>query len=221
MTNVYTADFYDLIRPGVRRSAARLVPQMAEWYYEASGQPEALPAVLDVGCGEGWWAREWVEGGFANMAVGADGNWGGAAIRDADRPGLHFGTINLAIVEPQPAYSYDIALCLEVAEHLPNPDDLLAYLRTTAPVCFFSAAIPGQPGADHISCRWQHEWAATFEDAGWFTSDRLRRRIWTDPEIEWWYRQNLFAAWDPAAVSLNVAAEPILSMVHPEHWAVR
>src|SRR5438045_1551209 len=112
MSNVYTSAFYDLIRPGVRRSAARLVPQMAEWYYEASGQPEALPAVLDVGCGEGWGARDWGEGGFAGMAVGADADGGGVPIRAAARPGLHFGTVNLALVEPQPAYSYDIALCL-------------------------------------------------------------------------------------------------------------
>jgi hypothetical protein len=50
---------------------------------------------------------------------------------------------------------------LEVAEHLQpkRSASFVADLVALAPAVLFSAAIPGQPGTDHINPRWQDEWA--------------------------------------------------------------
>src|SRR5690242_12854298 len=50
---------------------------------------------------------------------------------------------------------FDVAICMEVAEHL-NPDvteSLIDSLTSSADVVIFSAAIPGQGGEGHINCR--------------------------------------------------------------------
>jgi len=234
MTNHYSPNFYATIRPGVRSSAEALVPVMGEWCIQHTG---VLPvSVVDVGCGEGWWAWEWVISEAADCADGIDGQWPGAgdAITQADglpdprgeRAVLDFVPMDLDNVNEQWSADprYDVAICLEVAEHLRNPDALLGWLRKLAPVVFFSAAVPGQPGAGHINCRWQADWAENFKDAGWWTHD-IRPSIWGDGRIEWWYRQNLFVAWDPTVdhryAPVVPKDEPVMSVVHPEMWQVR
>jgi hypothetical protein len=53
----------------------------------------------------------------------------------------------------QTPHCYDLALCLEVAEHLPYgaARSLICGLTSAAPAVLFSAAIPGQPGTRHIN----------------------------------------------------------------------
>jgi len=219
MSDLYTPAFYDRIRPGIQASADALVPILADWY--AQNIPDRhTPLVIDVGCGEGWWAREWYERGYARSVTGVDGPWGGAAIERTRNSGF----VEVDLERPEEAAfapAYDVALCLEVAEHLADPGPLLDWLRTMAPVVFFSAAVPGQPGAGHVSCRWQDAWAGNFLRAGWSVSDQLRRRIWDDQRICWWYRQNLFVAYDHQALGLPSRVDVPLAAIHPDHWAVR
>jgi hypothetical protein len=108
-----------------------------------------------------------------------------------------------------------------VAEHLYEPDALIAWLTKCADVVVFSAAIPGQPGAGHVSCRWQAQWAEAFEAIdGWAAADMIRPAIWRNHDIEWWYRQNVFVAYRLPYAERTIHRE-VLSMVHPEMWAVR
>jgi SAM-dependent methyltransferase len=215
MSNLlYTRDFYDRIRPGAQRSAAALVPIMADWHSD-NVSSEHTPSVVDVGCGEGWWAREWRDRGYARDVLGIDGPWGGTALDDGE-------FIEADLSAPSLLASLgDVALCLEVAEHLADPDPFLDWLRTLAPVVFFSAAIPGQPGAGHVSCRWQDDWAASFTAAGWSVDASLRHAIWYRDDIEWWYRQNLFVAYDDRSTGAPFRCDPPLACVHPDFWAVR
>jgi hypothetical protein len=55
----------------------------------------------------------------------------------------------------------------------------------------FSAAVPGQFGADHLNEQWPSYWAGLFAARGFRVFDVVRPRIWTDPHIAWWYRQNV------------------------------
>lgn len=229
----YTA-LYEIIRPGVQSSAIAMWPHIDRVYANIMGRHPRT--VLDVGCGEGWWGRIGVEEGYVDRATGIDGPWGGAAINEylgnADRldkkSRCEFMAVYLDELDPEhPApvdtmgERYDVALCLEVAEHLAAPDPLVRWLTKCADVVVFSAAVPGQPGAGHVSCRWQRQWAEAFEAVdGWAAADSLRPGIWYEPRIEWWYRQNVFVAYTLPFVE-RTAHREVLSMVHPEMWAVR
>ena len=51
---------------------------------------------------------------------------------------------------------YDLALCIEVAEHLPLSSEptLIEELTSAAQAVMFSAAIPGQEGVNHVNEQW-------------------------------------------------------------------
>ena len=55
---------------------------------------------------------------------------------------------------------FDLAICLEVAEHLPvnAADAIVESLTRLAPVVLFSAAIPHQGGVNHINEQWLDYW---------------------------------------------------------------
>jgi hypothetical protein len=89
---------------------------------------------------------------------------------------------------------FDLAVCLEVAEHLPASASpkLIAFLTTAAPVVLFSAAPPKQGGTNHINERWPAFWRELFAARGFVRLDPFRPRVWRDRRVNWWYQQNLF-----------------------------
>ncbi|HTU82550.1 MAG TPA: hypothetical protein VMF61_10495, partial [Candidatus Acidoferrales bacterium] len=88
--------------------------------------------------------------------------------------------------------TFDLAISLEVAEHLPESSaaSFVATLTTLAPAVLFSAAVPFQGGEHHVNERWQSYWAELFERRGYTCVDCVRPRFWNDASIEFWYRQN-------------------------------
>ena len=64
--------------------------------------------------------------------------------------------------------SFDLAFCLEVAEHLPPylGDRLVDFLALRAPVVVFTAAPPGQGGIGHVNEQDKAYWIARFERRG-------------------------------------------------------
>ena len=218
MIMTFTPDLYDLIRPGIQESAAVLVPYLSHWL-RTNGH--TVNSVVDVGCGEGWWGRTFLETGNAKRVVGVDGAFGGDALAELSQASFKACDLSEEFWHSSLGY-HDLAVCLEVAEHLPNPVRLIDELVRVAPVVVFSAAIPDQPGAGHISCRWQHEWSDLFHQRGWRTTAEPFRRqeVWADQRIAWWYRQNGFVAWR-RPTTLDHVDEPVMSCVHPDFWAVR
>ena len=88
--------------------------------------------------------------------------------------------------------AYDLALCLEVAEHLPQEraPGLIADLVKAAPVILFSAAIPAQGGTNHVNEQWPSYWAKLFRMHGYRAVDALRPLIRSSKNVAFWYRQN-------------------------------
>ena len=103
---------------------------------------------------------------------------------------------------------YDLAICLEVAEHIPDEHsrDLVDALCAAAPVVLFSAAVPGQGGTGHINERWPEYWRERFEARGYRICDVIRPRIREDRRVVWWYRQNIVIY----ASEAGLAAHPAL-----------
>jgi SAM-dependent methyltransferase len=213
----YTREFYDdLSRTGLP-SARRIVPLLAAMM--------ELSSVIDVGCGNGAWLSVFAEHG-ARRIVGLDNDWIGADQLLIDAAAFQ----RCDLSRPLPAEGpFDLALSLEVAEHLPpeRAASFVAELARLAPVVLFSAAIPGQGGVNHRNEQWPGYWAALFASHGYRAIDTLRPRIWAMPEVTWWYKQNLVLFASAAAIAANPAlaaaleASPPgapLALVHPEKF---
>lgn len=148
-------------------------------------------SVLDVGCGYGAWLSVFKRAG-ARRVKGLDGQW-------VDRTRLaisaeEFEATDLTAEWAVPA-RFDVAVCLEVAEHLPAgaARRLVRNLVRAAPAVLFSAALPGQGGTHHINEQWPEYWDGLFDEYGFERLDPFRRHVWQDPRVAWYYQQNLYA----------------------------
>lgn len=200
MGTKYDEQFYETITDGAARSADIVAP----YIYRTWGRPQR---VVDVGCGRGAWAREFEKLGAS--VVGVDGPWVTEPLIDS------FHAHDLTQPIPEALGSFDLAVCVEVAEHLPaaRAAGLVNDLCRLAPVVLFSAAIPWQTGTGHINCQWPSYWARLFAEHGYGPVDDVRWDIWTDERVEVWYRQNLMIFTSGAAPVINPGE---LDVVHPE-----
>lgn len=145
-------------------------------------------SVIDLGCGPGNWLLALRELGVDDIH-GVDQNDYGQDLRI---PRECFAVANLA--EPfQRERTFDLVICMEVAEHLPSSGapTLVHSLTALGPIILFSAAIPFQGGTDHRNEQWPEYWQALFAEDDFVPVDCLRPRVWDDPQVAWWYAQNM------------------------------
>ena len=144
-------------------------------------------SVVDVGCGTGVFLEEFKKRG-ADTILGLDG----PATRAVYIPDeSNFVAVDLTRpVELN--QRFDLALCLEVAEHLPaeSADLLVETLTDLAPVVLFSAAHPGQGGRGHINERWPVYWHRRFSQHNYVALDLLRGPLSDQPRVLDCYRWN-------------------------------
>lgn len=203
----YSSAFFESQQRGSVSSAATLMPTLVDWLNPVS--------LIDIGCGTGGWAAAALDAGVRDV-VGVDGPYMDPA-RLLISPEKF---VEADLAKPfRMDRRFDVAMCLEVAEHLPcdRGPELVRDLCMLADVVIFSAAIPGQGGTHHVNLRWQSYWAELFAQRGMKVGDFLRPLIWRDGRIEWWYRQNMFVAASRPLPSLQ-PAEPLLDVVHPDLW---
>jgi hypothetical protein len=88
---------------------------------------------------------------------------------------------------------FDLALSLEVADHLPSEaaQQFVAGLTRLSDVVVFSAAVPGQSKRQTLHERWPSYWSALFADCRFACLDILRERLWYDQRVDWSYSQNM------------------------------
>jgi SAM-dependent methyltransferase len=188
-------------------SAEVIVPLLLEWF--------PCRSVLDLGCGPGIWLSVFRRHGVDDV-LGIDGP---AAERILRIPRDRFQIADLRRLGA-PERCFEMACCLEVAEHLPpeKGPQIVDYLTAAAPVVVFSAAVPGQRGPGHINERWQDYWRELFRSRGLLPFDIVRRAVWGDRRVSWWYQQNLivYARSRPASVAPIAGS---LNVVHPQLFA--
>jgi SAM-dependent methyltransferase len=210
----YNGNFYLGQQDRSLRSGKEVVPLVIEMVRPGS--------VLDLGCGTGSWLSLFRQAGIEDI-YGADGEW---VNREMLRiPPDRFLGADLS--KPlRLNRTFDLVMSLEVAEHLPPEssgtfvDSLVAH----GPVILFSAAIPGQGGTNHVNEQWPDYWASMFRERGYVVLDAIRKKIWQNEKVDWWYAQNmlLFARGDrleqyPLLKSeFDRAAGLPLSVVHPK-----
>lgn len=216
-TNPYNREFFEGFAPRVGLSAEVVVPIIMGLL-----RPRA---VVDVGCGTGIWLAAFAECG-AQTVVGVDG----AYAKDAGLRIPEESFVARDLRKPlDVGRSFDVAVSLEVAEHLPPEcaEGFVSELVSLAPAVLFSAAIPWQGGTSHVNERWQSFWAKLFAGHGYELVDCIRPRVWDNPSVYFWYAQNTFLYIDPTRVALpaEIAASRLpLDVVHPrllEVWVGR
>lgn len=183
MTELYTyaQDFHTMAAVGSAYSAGRVTRLMRS----------ILPigSVADIGCARGTWLNAWRACGVADI-MGADGEYTDLSALEIPRESFAIRDLNRSIALGR---RFDLAQCLEVAEHLPpsRAAGFVAELCALAPAVMFSAAQPGQGGEHHINEQPLSYWQALFAAEGYVTIDCLRPALALDPRIAPWYRYNL------------------------------
>lgn len=195
----YDAAFYRHIGTGSERSARRLLPVVFDLV--------APRSCVDLGCGEGSWLSVCQELGAAEV-LGLDGSW--VDPQALKIPSSAFRAVDLAGELPV-LPRFDLAMSLEVAEHLPGSaaSAFVDRLTALAPAVLFAAAVPGQGGTGHVNEQWSDYWIDLFAARGFRVVDVIRPAFWDDgDDLEPWYVQNtfLFVADEVAGRSPQLAA---------------
>jgi SAM-dependent methyltransferase len=188
----YDDAFFTLDTPGSLAAARVIIPLLIEFVDPRS--------VVDVGCGRGAWLKVFAENGI-NRLCGIDGFRGDL---HSFSDGIRFVEADLETDFIIPGV-YDLAVCVEVAEHLPavRSHYLVERLTIAAPLIAFSAAIPSQGGVGHVNEQWPSYWCNLFGDLGFKSADPIRPLIRDDTSVPWWYRQNLMLFGTPDALAGN------------------
>jgi hypothetical protein len=175
---IYDEDYYNDHADGMATSAAAVVPLICDLILPRS--------VIDYGCGRGFWLREFQKQPGVEYVCGYDGDW---VIDPVAHP-----TYPLDLTKPFSFGPVDLAVSLEVAEHLPESraTGFVEDICFAAPVVMFSAAIPGQGGIGHVNEQWPAYWHARFRALDFLAFDCIRPQIWDNESVGWWYRQNIF-----------------------------
>ncbi len=84
-------------------------------------------------------------------------------------------------------------------------------------VILFSAAIPYQGGQNHNNEQWLTYWENLFLNHNFVIHDVLRPIFWDNPEIFWWYKQNMvLIAHEDYKLSSNAKYSLLRNVVHYE-----
>ncbi len=212
LENVYDKNFYKGQKDISYLSAKEVLPIIVDLL--------SPNTVIDVGCGLGTWLSVFKELGVENI-LGLDGNWVNENSLYIDKEEFIKTNLENPIIFDE---KFDLAMSLEVAEHLSNENahNFIKYLTDKSNFVLFSAAIPHQGGTNHINEQWQSYWIDIFEENRFKTLDFLRPLIWNNDKIGWWYRQNIFLFikddyFDEFKTKIP-KFESIVNIVHPESF---
>ncbi|CAM8619743.1 AdoMet_MTases domain containing protein [Candidatus Planktophila versatilis] len=193
--NRYTKNFYDSV------SHRAIIPaQISSLVIAGSIEPNS---VIDIGSGQGVWLRT-ISDVFPTVtrAVAID-------IQPHQSPffeELQSTSINFQFVESDfenfsrlPKENFDIAICLEVLEHL-TPQTAVEVAEDIGRKCsfvIFSAAILGQGGTGHINERKFEYWMDLMREQGFVALDVFRPILSVSEDVPSYYKQNMMLFWHP------------------------
>ncbi len=218
-SSAYTNTFFEQRKSETWEAAMRVVPHVLEFVSPGS--------VVDVGCATGEFLEAFRKHGVEDI-MGIDGAYVRRDLLVIPQETFKPLDLNRPFTLDR---SYDLAVCLEVAEHLrpQSAAPFVASLTRLAPIILFSAAIPYQGGTSHLNEQWPEYWAELFKAHGFVPVDALRQNIWRNRGISIVYRQNMMFFCNEEALAGNEKLRQAfqktdpddLSRVHPEMFLAR
>ncbi len=147
-------------------------------------------SVVDFGCGIGGWLAAAKRLG-AEKVLGIEGEWINGRQTVIDRSEIMVR--DLAKDAPKLNRAFDLAVSIEVAEHLPAEaaDAFCDALVSAADLVVFSAAIPGQGGDNHVNEQKPRYWVDKFWQRDFVPLEVVRPAIAGDPTMFPWLKQNV------------------------------
>jgi SAM-dependent methyltransferase len=217
MVDEYNEEFFEYLREGALRSAEVVVPLVLDLV-----QPRS---VVDVGCGTGCWLATFERHGIGDY-LGIDA-FAPRRLLEISRERFVLADLTQSL---ELGRRFDLAISLEVAEHLPDTAarSFVESLTRLAPAVLFSAAIPGQGGTNHLNEQWPDYWSRLFLAYGFEAVDVIRPQIWRNERVELWYAQNMVLYVEgtrradfPQLRRAAAGASVPLAAVHPRLFAER
>jgi SAM-dependent methyltransferase len=206
---VHEVDTHNLESPDI------IVPYLSEILTPRS--------VVDVGCGIGTFLSVFQRSGVTDI-LGIDGSW-------VDRKKLMIPAANFMEADLERPIrlnrSFDLVICLEVAEHLAEAasETIVDSLTGLGKMIVYSAATRKQGGQNHINEQEFAFWKALFEVRGYKIIDCLRPYFWNMEKVQWWYKQNMFLviheSVDMAGFEFNAEFSSDNVLIHPDLYYER
>ncbi len=218
VTTPYSRQFYARCADASAQSATRIVPHVMRLLGPRS--------VVDVGCGLGAWLAAFTAEGVQTI-MGIDGEHVDRETLRIPAERFHAHDLEQPLELRGDPPQFELAMSLEVAEHLPErcAAAFVESLARLAPVVLFSAAVPRQGGTRHLNEQWPQYWARQFARHGFETVDCIRPFIWDDPDVAYYYAQNMLCFVETAAMAERatlqqyvVPADGALARIHPRKW---
>lgn len=184
--HIYNQKFFQNTIKLEAESAAQFVDIILEYYAPVS--------VVDIGCGAGLYLQELQRRGVRDI-LGVDGSPAAAAEFLLEKDKLII--FDLA-KKYQFAKKYDLSLCLEVAEHLPETeaDTLVETIIDASDQVIFTAAIPGQGprSIGHINEQPHSYWIEKFQQRNFHylksQTEEMKKKMEAQGVV-WWLVNNL------------------------------
>ena len=185
-TNIYNNKFFKNTIKYEADSAAEFVGVVLKYYNPKS--------IVDIGCGVGIYLKEFNKKGIEYL-LGIDGS-------PAAKDEFLLSPEKLIIFDLAKKYKfekkYDLALCLEVAEHLreEDADVLVETIIGASDNIIFSAAVPGQGprSIGHINEQLPEYWIKKFAGRKYnYLKEQTKemRKEMRDRSVVWWIVNNL------------------------------
>ena len=183
---IYDREFYEQsVEQAAVQSAARIAATIVDAFGPAT--------VIDVGCGTGALLASLRDRGCRVHGL----EYAAAALEYCRRRGLDVRKFDLERDDLADGRTYDVAISMEVAEHLPGAaaDRYANLLTRLSSIVVFTAAPPGQGGTDHVNEQPAAYWIAKFRERG-FRHAVEQSRQWgeqwrTAGDVKRWYYENL------------------------------
>ena len=180
-TSIYGSNFYEDNQYGSYLSAIEVLKYVIPIY-----KPESI---VDFGCGTGTWLAAARQINRDIQIIGVDGDYVDTDMLMIDKE--YFLPRDLS-KELDLYRKFDIAMSLEVAEHLEEKyaDIFVDTLCRHSDIILFSAAHVGQGGDGHVNEQPISYWVEKFQKRGYTWHD-IRDVFKANYDIEQWYKDNI------------------------------
>lgn len=172
-------------------------------------------SVIDVGAGLGTWLKCFQKLGVKDI-LGLDGDWIDSDLLVVDKKFFKSKDLRFSFDLNR---KFDLALCLEVAEHFEEEyaERFIFNLCDISDIVVFGAAIPGQGGQNHLNEKPPDFWVKLFKQNGFLLSHDLRNKFWNNNQVNWWYKQNMLVFTRKSGIE-NSNEIKLIYKIHPELW---